>query len=184
MQVRGIFSEGRPQISGLLVLPGLSGLEPVPVNFLVDSGADRSVVTVNEYKDYFSYPSTLRYPPRMSLGFGGGLVTRLVPARLALRTEDGSYIFQPLIIEIPNPKRWDKTLPSVMGRDILNCFSLHIDRTAGVVLLDEPADAAARYDWLLEGMDDDELGADFDGMPMAVALEAVRSVESYPGLKR
>ncbi len=180
MLVRGIFNDGRPHISGLLAFPSLCGLEYISVNFLVDSGADRSVITVNEYKDYFSYHDLLNYPLRVSTGFGGGIITRLVPAHLALRTEAGSYLFQPLMIEVPNPKKFDKTLPSVMGRDILNCFSLRIDRTDGAVILDEPAYPQLRFDWMLEGMEEDELSADIDGMTMQEALQTVSTPENYP----
>jgi hypothetical protein len=59
--IRGIFHAGRPHVSGLLVFPGLCGLDDVPVNFVVDSGADRSLIAPSEYADYFSYADATRY---------------------------------------------------------------------------------------------------------------------------
>jgi hypothetical protein len=79
--IRGIFHAGRPHVSGLLVFPGLCGLDDAPVNFVVDSGADRSLIAPSEYADYFSYADATRYPLSDSSGFGGGIVAHLVPAR-------------------------------------------------------------------------------------------------------
>ena len=65
--IRGGFNNRRPLTSGLLLFPGL---EPTPVScrFLVDTGADRTLIVPSDYEsDGFRYQDfrsfAVRRPP-------------------------------------------------------------------------------------------------------------------------
>jgi hypothetical protein len=150
------------------------------VDFLVDTGADRSVLAPSEYQDYFRYQDASRYPLSFPSGFGGSMRTHVVPARLALRTDAGAYLFEPLMIEVPDPRGYVKGLPSVMGRDVLSRVRLELDRSSGTVALREPEVSAAVQQWLFE--DEEEFARDFDGLTYRQALIAARDPATYPGL--
>ncbi len=187
--IQGFYLAGRPQISGLLMFPSLSGLTNLPVSFVVDSGADRSLLTPNDYEDYFEYVSTARYPVSDSSGFGSQIQAHLVPARLTFRHTDGQHTSHSLIIEVLRPQvpAPYTPLPSVLGRDILDQFRFVCDRTAGLVQLEDCADPAAMGQW----PDEDnatrvmrqwsEKRLEFDGLTMDEALNALQDPATYPG---
>lgn len=108
--------------------------------------------------------------------------TRVAPARLALRTEDGSYQFLPLMIEIPDARGYAKGLPSVMGQDVISRLRLELDRTSDTVVLRDPDALDAVRGWMFE--DQEEFGEDFDGLNYREALDAVQNPANYPGLRR
>ena len=147
--IEGLYIGGRPQVSGLLVFPTLSGLIEIPITFVVDTGADRSLIAPNEYEDYFSYQDSVKYPLSDSSGFGASIFAHLVPCRLSLRHTGGAYSFHPLIVELLKPQqpRPMAPLPSVLGRDILDQFRFLCDRTTGTVALDEVANSSSLTGW-------------------------------------
>lgn len=188
--IEGIYIDGRPQISGLLVFPTLSGLNEIPVSFVVDSGSDSTLITSIDYEDYFDYSAATRYPLSDSTGFGAQIMAHLVPARLSLRHEDGVYSFHPLIIEVLRPEnRFGDEVPplSVLGRDILDQFSVTCDRTRGTVTIESPQLPEVIGYWPDEDnvtraerrLRDQRLN--FDGLTKSEALAALIDPATYPG---
>lgn len=137
--ISGRFIMSRPTISGLLLFPRISRLDKEPlvaVSFVVDTGADATLVLPADYeavgmlyRDFRSYP--LSYPS----GYGGSMEARNVPTALFLRHDDGRYDRISLEAEIAKPDPRNEDLPSVLGRDALDLFRLVIDRSVSLVCL-------------------------------------------------
>ena len=121
----------------------------VGVDFVIDSGADYSVLGPEDALDLFgpAYLSLDFADPDTSLemsGVGGG-VTRLLLREfpLAFFADDGSRVAVTLILAIAEPSpaapsdhgSW--LLPSLLGRDILHYFDLLLSyHPPGVTLLE------------------------------------------------
>lgn len=145
--IRGGFNRTRPHISGLLLFPGLKPT-PVTCRFLVDTGADRTLVTPSDYEsDGFRYQDFRTFPAADSRGVGGLLEGRLVQARLLLRNDDGTLQQIGVEVEVARPTPQIEALPSLLGRDVTDLFRLTVDRTVNLVALDDPEDPSARDDW-------------------------------------
>ena len=142
--IRGYFppteSESPPPlIDGLIDIPemGMAGIE---IHFLVDTGADRSLIGDDDARrmirdhqaDFASLEEGLP-----SQGIGGVVATREVQATLQL--EDFSTNLKIDILE-PIPGQ-QPSVPSLLGRDVLSHFALFVEERTNRVLLLEPAEA-------------------------------------------
>lgn len=136
--IRGEFNGNRPLMSGLLLFSFSSTY--VKAKFLVDSGADVSLVSADDYlRAGFRYDDFRTYPAATSSGFGGAIQARRVPAKLFLFDHDAETVRQlALEIEVVRPPLpTDGRLPSIIGRDVTDLFRLVIDRSIDLVALDE-----------------------------------------------
>jgi hypothetical protein len=104
--------------------------EWLPVTFLVDPGADRTVIHAG-FVDALGFDSS-DTGDRLS-GAGGRFESVRVPTRLQLTRSDGV----PVPINGPFSVSTDPTSPdcSLLGRDVLNLFAVIIDRPADMVCL-------------------------------------------------
>jgi hypothetical protein len=136
--IKGGFNDRRPHISGLLLFPAVKA-GVVSCRFLLDTGADRTLVVPVDYEsDGFRYQDFRRFPPADSMGFGGELEGRLVEAKLLLRHADGAYQQIAVEVEIAKPAPAIERLPSILGRDVADLFRLVVDRSVNLVCLDVP----------------------------------------------
>lgn len=102
----------------------------MPVELLVDSGADRTV---------FSAPilAALALPhlpaPQQLGGVGGAAATVMVSTNVRLPLDNGGTVtFQGTYAGFTDPDALDM---SVLGRDVMNMFALIVDRPSDVVCL-------------------------------------------------
>ncbi len=144
---RGYFEiEGttrRPYIRAVLYFP-LLGRQPVRVEFLVDTGADRTTLSPVEGRrlreehglDLLSLPLG-----RPAAGVGGQMRTRMIDATLTL--DDFSKETTLPIFEPPPAMPFPEWMPSLLGRDIIYDFDFFLsNRTDRVLFLDaDEADA-------------------------------------------
>ncbi len=114
--------------------------EAVAARFLVDTGADRSLIVPGDYESHRYVFDDFRSAQDVDLrGFGGSLHAKLVLAKLILVDESGKHTQLGLEIEVAGPAPEIRGLPSVMGRDVIDNFRLIIDRSVSLVALDERA---------------------------------------------
>ena len=112
------------------------------VTLLVDTGADSTTLSPRHAyellgEDYARID--FRNDSRLlrSVGVGGYAYSVARPARYYLKADDGSWLdfYAPIMIAEPifskdrsNPSRYDNwDAPSLLGRDILRFFELHLD---------------------------------------------------------
>ncbi|HEY3246225.1 MAG TPA: aspartyl protease family protein [Phycisphaerae bacterium] len=110
------------------------------VEFLVDSGADRTVISANVLES-LGLPTA---PSPEPIGGVGGLVASVsVRTQIRLtRNDGGKVILHGEYAAIPTAEALDL---SVLGRDILNLFALIVDRAAAVVTI-----IGARHHYTIE----------------------------------
>ncbi len=148
--IKGGFHDRRPYISGLLLFPAVKP-GPVGCRFLVDTGADRTLIVPSTYEPDFWYQDFRSFPPADSMGFGGDLEGRIVPTKLLLRHDDGRLQQIGLDVEIARRVPAIEHLPSILGRDVTDLFRLVVDRSVNLVCLETPGDATKYDDWPDEG---------------------------------
>jgi predicted aspartyl protease len=103
---------------------------PVQRHFLVDTGADRTVVT-RDLLDELGLPTVESAVPLA--GVGGGFATVEVIAELRLRRlGGGEALIQTQVAAALDPDALDM---SVLGLDILGLFALIVDRPGNIVCL-------------------------------------------------
>ena len=138
---RGYPNSPPPYVSGFVDMPTF-GVFGMPVEFLIDTGADRSIIgsfDASRMVDEFGVDLSNLQDVRTAKGVGGFTETRSVAA--TLRIDDFSINLNLDILEPPPDTRF--AIPSLLGRDVLSHFALFIEeRTDKVVLLD-PAEADA-----------------------------------------
>lgn len=117
----------RPVVYGMMDRPSGS---PLPFYLLVDSGADRTVISADVYEQ-LGLPSL---DSATRLGGVGGMVDSVeVETRLCLMDSQGNPIgFSSRFAVILAAEALDM---SVLGRDILNLFAVVLDRSREVVSL-------------------------------------------------
>lgn len=144
--IKGRFNEqGQAVLDGLLTFRPIARLDSeerqINVEFVIDTGADRSVVLRDDYYPYL-YSDFADYQEYDAGGFGGEFLVREVPIRsLEFRLMDGGFMKMPTQrIEIgkDQPEFDGLALPSVLGRSMTNRFKLTIDPSANLVLLEPP----------------------------------------------
>ena len=143
--IRGYFRAAgitkRPYVNALVEFTGVRGVISVP--FLIDTGADRSVLSpsvlarVGLAEDDQRRGATTR-------GIGGAVQTRSIDAVVTL----GSVIVpMTLLVFEAEPGGESSTsaaaLPSLLGQDVLSRFALVVDAHRDRVLLLEDSEAEA-----------------------------------------
>jgi hypothetical protein len=115
----------RPVIRGELC--GADGVWR-PLEFLVDTGADRTVFSARALQE----SQLPQLPPEIPVGgFGGISSTVLVQSRFRMLCDDGTRaVFHGRFAAC---KEIDAIELSVLGRDVLNMFTLILDRGADVI---------------------------------------------------
>ena len=121
--LRGRFDDtsGAPYIEGRLILPRFE--LHADVSFLMDTGADRTVVMQADARRIGLNYSSLTGESE-SLGLGGICSTFTEPA-LVVFSEPGKTLYAyDIQLVIPAPTPDTQSLPSLLGRDILNRWSI------------------------------------------------------------
>ena len=131
MRIDGLWflcSDGilRPVIRGEILASDHSWVKVV---FLVDSGADRSVMSADKL-DALSL-QTIESPDRLT-GVGGSADSVVVATQIRFDHENGKAVFSGQFAAFTSPESLDM---SVLGRDILNMFSLIVDRQGDTICL-------------------------------------------------
>ena len=131
--IRGYFSGGanaqRPFISCAVAFPEHPILESVSVEFLLDTGADVTILSPLDALDIGLEVDGLELGPP-STGIGGSAPMRVVDAQLDVQGYSISLKLH--VPEVENP------IPSLLGRAFISTFALFLQqRTKTLVLLDE-----------------------------------------------
>ncbi len=131
--IRGYFSGSanaqRPFVNCAIAFPERPNLGSVSVEFLVDTGADVTILSPLDVMDIGLDVDSLELGPP-STGLGGSTPMRVVDAQLDV--QDYSISLKLHIPEAQNP------IPSLLGRDFISAFALFFQqRTKTLVLLDE-----------------------------------------------
>jgi predicted aspartyl protease len=134
--IRGYFSTGvtrRPFVSAHFQFSTL-GNQLHPVELLVDTGADRTLLSPVDARRLGINLAALE-SGLPSIGVGGQAQTRAIEAVLTLDTFSTPLTL--IVIETARP------IPSLLGRDIISRFALFMEERTDRVLLLEPSEAAA-----------------------------------------
>ena len=127
--IRGYFSTvgtvRRPFLYCDLEFPNSPDIGTVGVELLVDTGADRTILSPIDAESIGLDLSSLDVGRRSS-GIGGETSTRIVESKLSTQ---GYSI--PLILHIPEVRQ---PIPSLLGRDFMSNFALFMEERAGNVL--------------------------------------------------
>lgn len=131
--IRGYFSESgginRPYLRCLVDFPTAPDARVVAPEFLIDTGADRSLLSPRDAIGIGLDFSNLSRGPT-GRGVGGETSTLLVESMIYV----GGYTI-PLTLSIPEVQR---PIPSVLGRDSIANFALFMEeRTGRVLFLDQ-----------------------------------------------
>ena len=116
-------TSGRPYIEGRLSLPRL-GIA-ANVSFLIDTGADRSVLMPLDGTRINLDYSCLENETRCT-GIGGSSVAFHESGVISFSDGIAIYMYEVGLL-IPKPKRGTMKTPSVLGRDVLNRLVIRYD---------------------------------------------------------
>ena len=115
----------RPVLRRIVAFPGYENARIIQVTFLVDTGADRSLLSprdaIRTRLDFAALEAG-----ETSRGIGGETSTLLVESKIHVQ---GHTI--PLTLSIPEVQR---PIPSVLGRDFMRDFALFMEERTGRVL--------------------------------------------------
>ena len=122
----------------LVEIPGLQAAEQA-IAFILDTGADTSVLMPDDYQrvPQLEYRDFLPYPLSLSFGFGGSFSARLVTATLVFRATDDARVPIDVAMDAVRQSPSSHGVPSVIGRDVTDLFHLTIDRSIGLISLTE-----------------------------------------------
>jgi predicted aspartyl protease len=140
--IRGRF-EGlrrRPFVTAHLSIPAqnIAG----QVSFLVDTGAD-SIVLAPADALFLGIDTTALQPGTPSIGVGGPTATVNTEAILTLNNRVFNVLLRILAPRSRQQQQALRTIPSLLGRDILSHFALFVEERTNRVLLLEPEEADA-----------------------------------------
>jgi hypothetical protein len=130
---------GRPYTEGRLILPVLK--ITADVSFLVDTGADRVVVMPLDGTRIGINYQTLT-SPIPSIGAGGLSINYQTPAVVVLLDVAGRLVFYSLTALVSSATPATMTLPSLLGRSVLDRCRMTYEPSAAKLELD-PIDADA-----------------------------------------
>lgn len=123
----------------LSVTIGALSARPQPVTFLIDTGADRTVLTTYDAGRFGVTPAQLRAPPPTwprpspTIGLAGVLPTHPFAARIELTHHNGRQV--PYIGNI-HVAAAGMTYPhSLLGSDVLSAFELIVDPARRQIVL-------------------------------------------------
>ena len=132
--IRGYFSTGptrRPFVSARFRFPTL-GNQILPVELLMDTGADRTLLSPVDARRLGIDLATLE-SGSPSIGVGGLAETRTIEAVLTIDT-----FSTPIALTIVEASR---PIPSLLGRDVISRFALFLEERTQRVLLLAPSEA-------------------------------------------
>ena len=133
----------RPYVQAVLYMP-IIGERPVHVEFLVDTGADRTVlspVVGRRLQERYGLDVIELPQGTPSSGVGGQMETRLIEATL---TMDGFSKDLVLPMFEPSPTmEFPDWMPSLLGRDIIHEFAFFMENSTDQVLFLDADEAAA-----------------------------------------
>jgi Aspartyl protease len=106
------------------------GNEAITVRFLIDTGADRTVLSADVLKR-LNFEGEA--PEQNLRGVGGDVQCVTVPLTLRMQRENGHWVtFDGEFAAFTDPAALDM---SVLGRDITNLFALIVDRPQDLVCM-------------------------------------------------
>ena len=131
--IRGYFSTvgatRRPFLYCALEFPNHPDIGTVGVELLIDTGADRTILSPIDAESMGLDTSTLDMG-RRSIGIGGETSTRAVQSKLTIQGYS-----TPITLHIPEVRQ---PIPSLLGRDFMSNFAFFMEeRTRRVLFLDE-----------------------------------------------
>lgn len=134
--LRGRFgdSSGRPYIEGRLIIPRLNLRSDI--SFLVDTGADRSVLLVDDAAKMRIDYSALRVGERTSVGIGGTTRHYVEPALVTFEEAGKRLHVYEIELAIARSDRKLRRVPSLLGRDILDRWKMSYDPSRGRLTFD------------------------------------------------
>ena len=128
--IRGHFSGAgpirRPHVFCQFEFPGYPPIPQTGLDFLVDTGADRTTLSPHEAERLGLVVSSLDMG-RSNRGIAGSVLTRVVECQLTMQ----DYTTQ-LPLQIPEIRM---PVPAILGRDIMVDFALFMEERTGRVLL-------------------------------------------------
>ena len=134
---RSYYGVRRPYVDVSLTIAGSDAQRPFVAPFLVDTGADRTILGSADFHrlstDHRIELEDLS-PGWPSAGVGGVMETRLMRVVLSI---NGFAIEHSLVILAPQSERAPR-VPSLLGRDIMAHFALVMEERTNTVLLLEP----------------------------------------------
>ena len=119
--IRGYFNRSCPHVAAQLAIPCIQ--IQGPVIFVLDTGADETVLMPNEAIMLgVDYSKLVGQPRGETCGLGGDVEAFAVPASVIFKGGRYRYDYKIklLIIEKDLDNEWTLSLPSVLGRDVLN----------------------------------------------------------------
>ena len=125
--LRGRFGDttGRPYFEGRLVLSDLK--LTADISFILDTGADSSVLMPLDSRrmgvDYSVFDETIE-----SVGIGGISKDFKTPAILAFSDSGNLYVYAIPELRVMTPSPEILNIPSLLGRDIIDRWSLTYDK--------------------------------------------------------
>jgi hypothetical protein len=127
-----VLGTARPLVSGRVTIPRLRTSRDIW--FLVDTGADLSVVSAAEGLSLGFDPAELGDGVEIA-GFAGRARHHVEPAFLSFITRGRAYVYRiPILVTAPSPDLY--LLPSILGRDILNRWDMSYRPSRGSLTFD------------------------------------------------
>lgn len=120
--LRGNFdAQGRPYVGGVLVIPRFNLYSDI--RFLVDTGADTTTLSPRAARIMGLQYSQLRHR-KQSLGVGGEVTTYSEQATVIFFDGPHDREYE-ITLDILPDDDLHRPLPSLLGRDILNLWTMH-----------------------------------------------------------
>lgn len=144
MKIKGVWGEfDAPYVRALFICSELNLREHI--EFLIDSGASRTTIMDNDAVMLGIDPEQLEKSTEGTTGIGGVVDTYIIPmVTLIFRTSTGIHeeVFDRIFTLKHNPrnKREEqriKRIPSLLGRDFINKYSLFLNKKKDVVLISD-----------------------------------------------
>lgn len=149
MQIEGYFNhlfDPKAPFLDAIVLSKTAGINR-KIRFLIDTGASSTILLDKDVKDLGINISKLKKLRKKVGGIGGSIDTYIIEdAELIFTTKEKSYHKEKTVLYVGfhDLSKLDKDtrkkfliLPSLIGRDILQKYNLHILHTADLVLLEK-----------------------------------------------
>jgi len=126
--IRGYFNSGRPYVKGLVYFADFD--QERPIQFLIDTGADITTVHPADFLPLNIDTASMGSPDRESIGIGGsaGSWSR---SGIVMLPEDDSTTLSVLAcdLDLAVPNETNMRYPSLLGRDVLQHFTLVVAGT-------------------------------------------------------